>query len=385
MSTRSSRSPSGPPRALIWIWSTVQSVVIGGVLLTGFAMFVPLDDIERASIVPEGRSGAASTRNGIRTISLSADRKEAWVARFPAVMQRIRLADGALLSEQEFGETFLASLQPCAALGESVVYRTGDATYLHCARPWGTPVKLTNEYHEWIAASPMHDLLAVCANEVIEIWSMDTGIKQHSRMFGCSVARLDWSPDGERLLIMLKDGRLELLETETLATLQTQTTWEGCANLVWAANGRHVAAYSPSHGIDLWDMSQDHLQRIGQIPGYLYTCALSPDGACVAIPGENGQILLIDTAASAQRTILGTAPSRINALCFSPDGSSLLVGSIDGRLDCWSLARQSKQWSLDMEIDAPAISNDMPPNEPPFYRQKPQTLSWQPATQRGAS
>lgn len=63
--------------------------------------------------------------------------------------------------------------------------------------------------------------------------------------------------------------------------------------------------------------------------------AFSPEGACLALPGKGGTILLWDVKANKERARLAGHGAEVHALAWSPDGKLLLSGSLDGTIHLW--------------------------------------------------
>lgn len=346
-------SPDSRPDLLhtsVWscIWSTAQCVLAGGALLVGFAVFVPLEQFDSITEMKDDNRSMHTTRNYIRSFCLSGDGKQAWVVRYPSVLQCISLEDGDVTFDKAIGLSFNGGLQPTAAMDGAVVYRTDHAILLQPIQSTGEPLIVLDSDCDWISASPMHDLLAVVRKSVVELWSITSRTRINWKELEGPVGRVLWSPDGHRLLVILHDGSLQVLAAENLSLQHGQNTdMIGGGNLIWAANGNHAATFNPLGGVNVWDLKRGHVQKVHAEPAYLYSCALAPDGTRIAITGPDGQIWLIDADDGAQKTTLGTASSLISALCFSAEGTSLLVGCVDGRVECWSVVDGTMLWSLD--------------------------------------
>ena len=161
----------------------------------------------------------------------------------------------------------------------------------------------------------------------------------------CSTKKTKWSPDGRHLLVVTSDAVLELRDGETLNVVRTaQTSVKGCANCIWAPGGRHVAAYSLDGTIAVWDLkcSDVALRHVeGPFP---IVAALSHDGDWLAVPGVSRELWLINVSEPANRYELGPLSAPASAVQFAADGASLLVGSQDGTVQCWSFADRQLAW-----------------------------------------
>lgn len=330
------------------VWSTAQCVLVAATLLMGFALFVPMDQIDSAADNRLLSRRSAVEHGGIRAMSLAGDHEHFWVIRYPAVVQRVSLHSGKVVDQKVIPQSFPGGFHFTAASGGGVVYYTEEATYLSPIPSRDASVKLFNFRNEWNTTSPMHDIIALCRDCIVETWSLTSGRPLCTKTFDCRVTRLQWSPDGCHLLALLSDGGLHILSAETLSIEQSQATgMQGGGNVTWAENGEHVAVFSSMGRVFVWDCKRELAHSVSVEPAFIYACALSPDGSCLAVPGHNNQIWLFDRDEITPPTPLGTTTSRISALCFSADGRQLLVGGVDGRIDCWSLSEGTLQWSLE--------------------------------------
>ncbi len=369
------------------IWSTLQLILTGVALLVGFAVFVPADLVNSTTNTDTQRAVEFANLNSVRNLFLTADQKHVWVLRYPSIVEQVELDTGKVIMSRTIGARFNGGVQLSGAMGETALYHTGGFIFrqpLHTDEP---PNKLLPSQCDWIAASPMNDLLAVCTEAVVEIWSVTTGTRLKTLELDCMVSRLSWSPDGRRLLLKLSDGQLQIRDGETLAlecSQQTSTRGEGFAT--WGRNGNHVALFAPIGLVPVWDLKHDHVVSLPIEPAYFHAAALHPDGTSFAIPGHDGQIWLLAVDGTSPRRALETGASLVNALCFTPDGASVLVGGSDGRVECWSIADGTLRWSLDGSpaSKSPSTQRTRPSENLRRRTSTPQSL-WSQRFQRGRS
>ena len=74
----------------------------------------------------------------------------------------------------------------------------------------------------------------------------------------------------------------------------------------------------------------------GGPPRDLYCCALSPDGARIAVGAADGRLILLDAEGAAAPTVVPGAHDEINDVAFSPDGRLVATAGEDGRVRLFS-------------------------------------------------
>ncbi len=186
---------------------------------------------------------------------------------------------------------------------------------------------------------------------------------------GAAIRDLQWSNDGSLLLVLLANGGLQLYDeaTRTLVLAQQTPHLKG-HQILWGNHGSHVAVCSGEGAITVWNIRQNEIKTIEPTNSFLRVAALSPDGEWVACPDLEDQIWLISTTNAGEPRCLGSSPSLINALCFTADGQSLLVGGMEGRLERWLIADGTIEWSLQADsqvVDAKPLPLVLPTRDFP--------------------
>jgi WD40 repeat protein len=69
--------------------------------------------------------------------------------------------------------------------------------------------------------------------------------------------------------------------------------------------------------------------------GEVYSCAFTPDGACVLSAGWDGILRLWDSTSGTTLTSFRASPKPLSSCCSSPDGTRWLTGSMEGLLSFW--------------------------------------------------
>ncbi|MCJ8270950.1 MAG: hypothetical protein MJK04_16300, partial [Psychrosphaera sp.] len=148
-----------------------------------------------------------------------------------------------------------------------------------------------------IAFSPDGKTVASCSTgNNIELWEMDSGesvgvLKGHTER----VYSVDFSFDGKKIVSSSKDGTIKVWDADTgitLSNLKLDGRSEGVWSVCFSPDGQKILSCSDSHIIRMWDAGSGD-----------YTAALVGGGEPVCCAS------------------------------FSPDGSRIATGAIDGMLD----------------------------------------------------
>ncbi len=151
------------------------------------------------------------------------------------------------------------------------------------------------------------------------IWDAATGAKEREIALDGAVLRASFSPDDETALVATRDFAT-LLEASTGKVLHTFPSGRMCAMLA----GK-IAILADHNLVSAWELSSG-AQRFEHRLAGITTCAVSVDGARVAIGSSSGTIEVLDARTGVvTQTLL--AKDEITTLAFRPDGTRLVAGT----------------------------------------------------------
>jgi WD40 repeat protein len=278
------------------------------------------------------------------------------------------LKSGALISKQEVDAGYTITFSPDGTLLAGAV--ANEIKLWDVAT--GDEVRTLNGHEEWppgIAFSPDGSKLVSVSSGSATIWDISSGQELHTftgspaiiggeasgslEGFGNWVAVVAFSPDGKMLATVSEEGPVMLyyLATgELLAEFETEVGFIYClefspdSNLIAVGGGR----YAPQViGVQVWDVAT-HEQRLklDDFSETIYTLAFSPDGKTL-FTGEGligGSAKMWDLESGEMLDQFGRPREGnywgVHDLEFSPDGSLLAIGSEDGSVMLWDVAKR---------------------------------------------
>jgi len=215
-------------------------------------------------------------------------------------------------------------------------------------RPYHTPIT-------FITFSPDGKTLASRNELELVLWDISEGSVIRTLENGTNIYPVAFSPDGKTLVtgIIGYPMLLQLWRISDGSLIKSlDRTEEFCAltSLIFSPDGKILASGSFFGMIELWNVSKGTLIRTLKVDkNPIRSMAFSPDGIILAAGSENGKVRLWQlTDGSLTKTLEGHrqwVPSKYDAqhissvisLAFSPDGTTLASGGIDGAVKLWRI------------------------------------------------
>jgi WD40 repeat protein len=185
------------------------------------------------------------------------------------------------------------------------------------------------------------------------------------------------SPDGKYLALRSRlNQNIELVDTQAgkrlhLFAIITGDPPRGAvlqapvviapAGMLFAPDGKTFASYSEPDKLALWEVPTGKKLKVVALPQNLvglFPAAWSPDSRCLAFDTRDGNVVLCELATGSVRhvfgkvkqmvkdNLVGVAPPNLRSglavpdggkVAFSPDGSLLMLGSVDRAVHVWDV------------------------------------------------
>ncbi len=182
-------------------------------------------------------------------------------------------------------------------------------------------------------------LAALTVSGTVVVWDVAGGDVLHTLdAFNYAASSLAYSEDSAILASAGIDGTIQVWDTTSGERQTTIYTPFPRMNLVFDPAGMLTGIGRDVLIVQRWDPATGEM--LGG-PGGLnargsITLALDPSGERVATASGGGTVSIRYTETGEQDVIL--APHQVSAIAFSPDGSRLLTGGMDGSILLWDLA-----------------------------------------------
>jgi eukaryotic-like serine/threonine-protein kinase len=164
------------------------------------------------------------------------------------------------------------------------------------------------------------------------LWDTSTMQPRHDRIETPGIVQsVEWSDDGQRVVLTDKQNALTAFDTATGAVLERQhIELAGSLETALAGDARHYAYCAPEGAIRLRDLKTGNETQVIKKPGeHVLVMALNYDGSRLASADENGNIRIWDTATGLSTATITLSGVYANQVRFSRDGSKLaIVGNL---------------------------------------------------------
>ncbi len=299
------------------------------------------DDNQMTTAMRACAASKAQPDQPIYQIELLSNRDAAWIKRGDTGIDQISIVTGQVLDRVP---TFAGSVAATSHSGDGRVHACGtNPGGLTIVRDGITLVDepdpaVTGAVVE-LAVNPDGSRVAAADDRRrILIWNLTESPPVRSTIrVETSPVLVDWSPDGERLLVGCGNGVVKVLSADGKVLWSKKPDDNRSTAIAWSPDGTRVAI--GQHGGDivvlnardgelLWRSWQDSIQ--------VSAVTFAPDGQRLAASGFDRTV---DVVSANDGRRLQTMPGHydmVRALRFLPDGDRILSGSLDGTLRLWS-------------------------------------------------
>lgn len=190
-------------------------------------------------------------------------------------------------------------------------------------------------------------LTAVESNGAVWLWDVAAGteIGQWLDAVG-RVTSFAWSPDGSMMATGNNQGQIQLWNARThevAARLDAGT--DPIAAVVWSPNGQTLATWAADGRLRLWDTAtaSERAAVYAGVPVGWHGLAWSPDGSSLAL-GSDAGILILDAQTGESTGKLTDGDYKVGPVAWSSDGLHVVSGDSDGAIRVWNVGnRQLEQ------------------------------------------
>ncbi len=182
----------------------------------------------------------------------------------------------------------------------------------------------------------------------VKIWNLATGkiIKSLSQIL--SQKKISWvlsvafSPDGNTLVPTSSEGKIKIWNTHNWKCIKTLNHKGWVLSVAFSPDGKFLVSTSSEGKIKIWNTTnwEDSKTLTQEEGGWVRSVAFSPDGKFLA-SGSNSSIEIWNVNTWKCIKIL-TPEYNIYSVVFSPDGSTLVSSSDQGKIKIWD----TNNWKL---------------------------------------
>lgn len=205
-----------------------------------------------------------------------------------------------------------------------------------------------------------HGLLATASDDgTVRVWDVKQKkqlrkiqlygiLRRLLRLFYCRVHCVDWSFDGKLLASVAEQNKIQLLNSDSWASMSSIHTKNKKNGSIVAFNpkNKQIASDKILDHIGIYDINtRKWLHKISHSnKGYIKELNFSPDGKILAAGGKGAVIFLYDASTGqhvktllGHDTNIGEGSNAIRSIRFSPNGRWLASTSRDNFLIIWDM------------------------------------------------
>ena len=151
------------------------------------------------------------------------------------------------------------------------------------------------------------------------------------------VLSVAYSPDGIRMAIGDKAGRLQVWDAQTGEVL---LLWEGhsdtVSSVVYSPDGKTIASGSYDNTVKVWDgLTGELLRTLDGHEDEVWSVMYSPDGKMIASGSSDNTVKIRDGLTGELLRTLDGHENTVSSMVYSPNGKTIATGSLDNMVKIW--------------------------------------------------
>lgn len=172
----------------------------------------------------------------------------------------------------------------------------------------------------------------------IRVWNLQTGQTRVLKDSSKGPSSISFSPDGRQLAAAdsdLSNPAIRLWDLESGTSRVLGRLMRQITSVAWLPDGKHLASGSWDETVRLWNVHTGDARILGDNCSCVCLIAISTKGDRLAAYGLDGKLRVWDMDTARSRT--AGECFGVNALSFINRGASLVTGSDDGSITCFSI------------------------------------------------
>lgn len=191
--------------------------------------------------------------------------------------------------------------------------------------------------------SPDNNFIVISGSSGIRIY--DAYTQQLVKKFGDTYdnihsSKIDWSPDGERIVNVGSNGRVEvfnLLTGDSVCYFDALANWH--SKVMWNPVNNSIATLVDNFGILVINLDDNSKLWIRENVNDVYRAndfVWSPNGKQLAYIKNDSLITIVQVPANVVSKVYVSRAGFINSIDWSPDGNFIATGTGKGKVEIWN-------------------------------------------------